>query len=93
MGGKICRRCGEFKPMDRFSKHPGMRDGFTNICKDCKNTEKRAKHSRNIRFFSPEEDAILRAEYPFVSRGSKAETRCFKEEQWRHISARSRQGH
>lgn len=32
---KKCYCCGEVKPMEMFSKHPGMKDGRINKCKQC----------------------------------------------------------
>lgn len=40
---KVCRKCGQSKPVSCFYKHPKMADGFLNICKDC-TKERVAKH-------------------------------------------------
>lgn len=32
---KICRGCGEQKPLDQFYKHPATKDGFATKCKEC----------------------------------------------------------
>jgi len=44
---KVCRKCGEEKPINKFYKHKEMTDGYVNICKEC--VLKRAKiyHENN----------------------------------------------
>ena len=32
---KICFKCGIMKPLEAFYKHPKMKDGHLNKCKDC----------------------------------------------------------
>lgn len=32
---KICNCCGEAKPLHRFGKYKGNKDGLKNICKNC----------------------------------------------------------
>jgi hypothetical protein len=32
---KICKRCGNKKPINEYYKHKQMGDGFLNICKNC----------------------------------------------------------
>src|SRR5215210_523590 len=36
MRSKNCKDCGELKTLDEFYRHPGMKDGRLNICKECK---------------------------------------------------------
>lgn len=32
---KSCKDCGQTKPLDQFYRHPKMRDGYLNKCRDC----------------------------------------------------------
>jgi hypothetical protein len=41
---KVCRRCGESKPLTDYYKHKNMYDGRLNICKEC--TKKRVRKHR-----------------------------------------------
>lgn len=42
--GKICTKCGKFKPLWAFSKDSYQKDGFRNSCKSCD-----AEQQHNIR--------------------------------------------
>lgn len=35
--GKVCTKCKEWKPVERFSKRPASRDGYQSQCKPCNN--------------------------------------------------------
>lgn len=35
MSGKVCKGCGEVKPLDEFYRHKAMRDGHLNKCRTC----------------------------------------------------------
>ena len=35
---KECRKCGETKPVDKFYRCKGIKDGFQSYCKECVNT-------------------------------------------------------
>ena len=49
---KTCTGCGEAKPLERFAKKPGTRDGLNTQCKECRNAYSRSPAGRaaNIRF-------------------------------------------
>ncbi|KKN08162.1 hypothetical protein LCGC14_1059390 [marine sediment metagenome] len=36
---RICRKCGEEKPLDHFSKDSRVKNGFTRMCKSCLNKQ------------------------------------------------------
>lgn len=38
---KQCTKCKKQKPFSAFGKHPGCKNGFSPICKKCKNTRNR----------------------------------------------------
>lgn len=44
---KICRECGNEKPLNEFYRMVGMRDGHRNECKRCNLDEKAARHRAN----------------------------------------------
>ena len=33
---KICKECGELKPLSEFTFNINMKDGYTNVCHACK---------------------------------------------------------
>lgn len=57
MKTKVCRKCGEEKPIEEYYVHKQMTDGHLNICKECtkkrvaihrqKNIEKIKEYDRN----------------------------------------------
>ena len=38
---KICKKCGEEKELEEFSKDKYSKDGFTDSCKECRNKYKK----------------------------------------------------
>jgi hypothetical protein len=47
MGNKICRKCGEEKPVTEFYVHKQMADGYLNICKCCVKLRVKKHRSEN----------------------------------------------
>jgi ribosomal protein S27AE len=45
---KICRTCGEEKPLSDYYRHPQMGDGYLNICKHCTRARVRRHRNTNI---------------------------------------------
>lgn len=45
--GKICTKCGEFKPWIEFAVHLTKKDGHTYQCRDCDNKQKREYYQKN----------------------------------------------
>ena len=37
METKICKKCGQEKPLDEFAKHKGYKDGHHTCCRECRN--------------------------------------------------------
>lgn len=46
---KTCTKCGEMKPLEKFSPHKFTRDGRNSQCKACSNAEQKARAARRIR--------------------------------------------
>ena len=49
---KTCFKCGRELPLDEFYKHPAMKDGHLNKCKDCTKRDMKVQYEKNIE--SPE---------------------------------------
>ena len=47
MGSKICRKCGDNKPITEFYAHKQMADGHLNICKVCVKLRVKKHRSEN----------------------------------------------
>lgn len=47
MNTKICKQCGELKPIEQFRKYYSGRKGNYNTCKVCEKINARAKYLRN----------------------------------------------
>lgn len=68
MVSKICSKCNEDKPLERFTKRKISKDGYRGICKDCNN--KRQNRSYRVRngdkviktYIRNEENSQLRAD-------------------------------
>lgn len=66
---KICRACGELKPIQEYYKHPQMADGYLNFCKECVKERERNRRAADLekyraydraRAFTPERVALRR---------------------------------
>ena len=51
MKEKVCFKCGERKPLAAFYKHPGMKDGRVNKCKDCNKKDVRENRKIKIDYY------------------------------------------
>jgi hypothetical protein len=47
MNAKICKQCGELKPIEQYRKYYGGRKGHYNTCKLCEKINARAKYLRS----------------------------------------------
>lgn len=48
---KVCFKCGKIKSIDEFYKHPKMKDGHFNKCKEC---AKKDVHDKNDNIKNPD---------------------------------------
>lgn len=48
METKICRICGEEKPITDFPKHHQCKDGHNTLCKCCANARRKAYYAQKI---------------------------------------------
>lgn len=46
---KVCFKCGKIKSIDEFYKHPKMKDGHFNKCKECAKKDVHDKYNDNIK--------------------------------------------
>lgn len=64
---KICKRCGESKPLEMFNKDSRLRDGLNIYCKQCKKIELLAWRAKNA-----EHIALYRKTYNQENKDKKA---------------------
>ena len=48
---KTCFKCNKELPLDMFYKHPAMKDGRVNKCKDCNKKDVRENRAANIEYY------------------------------------------
>jgi len=44
---KTCSKCKQIKPLEKYSKHKGGKDGLRAACKDCVNKQTKERHAKN----------------------------------------------
>ena len=49
---RLCKFCGETKPLDQFDRHTMMRDGYLNQCKPCRAAWQRSWYAKNRQYVS-----------------------------------------
>lgn len=47
MDGKVCNKCGEFKPLSEYNKSSRRKDGHSNRCRECENAYRREWYRKN----------------------------------------------
>lgn len=60
---KICRQCGEIKPIDQYRRYYGGRKGHYNTCKFCERINSREKYLANKDTLTQAEDEELHKIY------------------------------
>lgn len=83
---KTCFKCNVEKPITQFYKHPGMRDGHLNKCKDC--AKKDSTSHRNDNLDKVREYDRERAKLPARVKAAAAQAR-----KWRHEDSRRSRAH
>lgn len=48
---KQCFKCGERKPLNAFYKHPKMKDGRVNKCKECNKRDVCENRKKNVEYY------------------------------------------
>lgn len=64
MNAKVCKQCGELKPIEQYRKYYGGRKGYYNTCKLCEKINARYKylHSKGESVDWQEEDELSKIE-------------------------------
>lgn len=62
MDVKKCMKCGEIKPISDFYRHPGMKDGHLNKCKECAKRDVSANYRANKKHYQDYEHTERRVE-------------------------------
>lgn len=76
---KTCRKCGETKTLEFFSKHVTCKDGYRNHCKSCRNIqakEYRAKKSTKIKikeYRAKNKEKLKKYRYEYYQKNKKIE--------------------
>lgn len=47
MNAKVCKKCGEIKLLNEFSRHPTCKEGYNTLCKSCVNLKSREWYGEN----------------------------------------------
>lgn len=83
MGSKICKRCKAIKDYSEFYKNAQVKDGYNNICRDCKSR------------LTPEQKAEKQRKLDLFAQGLKECTKCKKTQPLSEfrLSTQNKDGH
>ena len=72
---KTCFKCGETKPLDGFYRHPRMRDGHLNKCKECNKVDSSMRDPDKVKAYDKarSKDPKRRAQFLTAQRRRRAE--------------------
>lgn len=100
---KICKRCGETKPLDGFYRHSAMGDGYLSFCRECtkarvrdhrKNNLDRVQEYDRVRNDDPERVAARRARRLAAMRDEQLRARLYATQaKWAEQNKVKRQAH
>lgn len=82
---KKCFKCGVEKQLDEFYKHPQMKDGRVNKCKECNKKDVRDNRSKNLDYYRDYDNRRFK-ENGSRSRPSKAYRKDNPKKYWAHTA-------
>lgn len=81
---KVCRCCGQTKPISDYYKHPAMADGYLGKCKECQKESTKAARERRPDYYREYDKQRSNLPHRVQARAEYAKTEQGKD---RHLSA------